>query len=87
MKINACSHVPRHVPDRPEQPVCEECVKTGDGWVHLRMCLHCGHVGCCDNSRNRHAAKHFTDTGHAVMESVEPFEDWRWCHIDKVMVE
>ncbi len=87
MNINACSHVPRHVPDRPEQKFCEECIKTGDGWVHLRMCLYCGHVGCCDNSKNKHAAKHFAATGHAVMESVELFEDWRWCYIDKVIVE
>jgi hypothetical protein len=66
---------------------CEECVKMGDAWVHLRECLVCGHVGCCDSSKNQHATKHFHATKHPVMRSVEPGEDWGWCYEDEVMVE
>jgi hypothetical protein len=66
---------------------CEECIKVGDTWVHLRECLICGHVGCCDDSKNKHATKHFTATHHAVMRSVEPGEFWAWCYVDEVMVQ
>jgi uncharacterized UBP type Zn finger protein len=66
---------------------CEECTKAGDTWVHLRECLICGHVGCCDDSKNRHATKHFTATHHAVMRSVEPGELWAWCYVDEVMAQ
>jgi hypothetical protein len=66
---------------------CEECVKMGDTWVHLRECLNCGHVGCCDSSKNKHATKHFHATKHPVMRSVEPGETWGWCFVDEVMVE
>jgi uncharacterized UBP type Zn finger protein len=66
---------------------CEECVKMGSGWVHLRECLVCGHVGCCDSSPNTHATKHFHKTGHAVMRSVEPGDAWGWCFVDEAMVE
>jgi uncharacterized UBP type Zn finger protein len=65
---------------------CEDCVKTGDTWVHLRECLACGHVGCCDSSKNKHATKHFKATGHPVMRSAEPGEEWGWCYVDEVMV-
>jgi uncharacterized UBP type Zn finger protein len=65
--------------------VCEDCVKTGDRWVHLRMCLSCGHVGCCDSSKNKHATKHFRETGHPLMRSVEPGENWVWCYVDELM--
>jgi len=64
--------------------VCEECVKMGDPWVHLRMCLICGHVGCCDSSKNRHATKHFHKTEHPLVRSVEPGESWIWCYVDEV---
>ncbi len=64
---------------------CEDCVKTGDSWVHLRECLLCGHVGCCDSSKNKHATKHFHASKHAVMRSVEPGEHWAWCYVDEVM--
>jgi hypothetical protein len=63
---------------------CEECLKTGGRWVHLRMCQQCGHVGCCDNSPGRHATAHFRDTGHPVMRSAEPGEEWSWCYVDDV---
>jgi len=63
---------------------CEECLKTGDRWVHLRMCEICGHVGCCDSSPNRHATAHFHETGHPVIRSAEPGEDWSWCYVDEI---
>jgi Isopeptidase T len=63
---------------------CEDCVKTGDTWVHLRMCLTCGHVGCCDASKNKHATKHFRQTSHRLIRSVEPGEAWAWCHVDRI---
>jgi len=59
---------------------------VGDAWIHLRMCLSCGHVACCDSSRNKHASKHFRASSHALVESAEPGEDWRWCYIDKVYI-
>ena len=57
---------------------CGECLKIGSGWVHLRMCLNCGKVGCCDNSPMTHATKHFQATGHNIVRSIEPGEDWVW---------
>lgn len=66
---------------------CEECLKTGDKWVHLRLCLECGHVGCCDNSKNKHATKHFHQTGHPVIRSYEPGENWEYCYVDDVFAE
>jgi len=66
---------------------CEECEKIGSDWVHLRLCLTCGHVGCCDNSKNKHGTKHFQSTKHPVMKSYEPEENWKWCFIDQVMIE
>lgn len=80
MSIKPCAHVPTDWPERPLRPVCQECVALGDRWVHLRLCLHCGHVGCCDDSKNRHATHHFQRTAHAVIQSVEPGEDWAWCY-------
>lgn len=59
----------------------------GSEWVHLRLCLGCGHVGCCDNSINRHATKHFRTTKHPVMRSFERGEDWGWCYVDELMLE
>lgn len=65
---------------------CEDCLAQGGVWLHLRICLECGHVGCCDDSRNRHATKHFHRTNHAIIQSIEPGEDWRWCYIDERLV-
>jgi uncharacterized UBP type Zn finger protein len=59
----------------------------GDSWVHLRLCEICGHVGCCDSSKNRHATKHFGKTEHPIMRSLEQAEDWGWCYVDEVMIE
>jgi uncharacterized UBP type Zn finger protein len=66
---------------------CEGCLKAGDRWVQLRMCLTCGHVGCCDSSEGKHAAKHFEASGHPIMRSVEPGQSWRWCYVDQAYVE
>jgi len=63
---------------------CEECMKSGETWLHLRMCLECGHVGCCDSSKNRHARAHFRETKHPLIQSAERGEDWRWCYVDEV---
>jgi uncharacterized UBP type Zn finger protein len=61
---------------------CEECMAIGSKWVHLRRCLECGHIGCCDSSPNKHATAHFHGTGHPVIQSFERGEDWRWCFLD-----
>ena len=70
----------------PSADGCEDCLRTGGSWVHLRLCLTCGHVGCCDSSPGRHATKHFQKTRHPIIQSFEPGEDWRWCYIDQVEV-
>jgi uncharacterized UBP type Zn finger protein len=66
--------------------VCPACVEKGDRWVHLRMCLACGHVGCCDSSKNKHATKHFHTSHHPLMRSIEPREAWVWCYVDERVV-
>jgi len=82
-----CAHVtmakdpPATTPDG-----CEECLASGDRWVHLRLCRTCGHVGCCDSSKNKHATKHFHATKHPVMRSHQPGESWSWCYLDERMV-
>lgn len=65
---------------------CEECLASGSTWVHLRLCLSCGHVGCCDSSPSRHATAHNHQSGHPVIRSFEPGEDWRWCYVDQSIV-
>lgn len=69
-----------------QKSVCEECVQIGDPWVHLRLCLVCGHVGCCDSSKNRHAARHYRHTTHPLIRSIEPGERWIWCYADETIV-
>lgn len=64
---------------------CEECLKTGDRWVHLRMCQVCGKIGCCDSSPNQHASRHFAESGHPIVRSAEPGEDWSYCFADELM--
>jgi len=83
---SACSHLDSiQVTDLPEPPLgCEECLKIDGRWMHLRMCLACGKVGCCDNSPNHHATAHFHESGHALIRSAEPDEEWVWCYIDEV---
>ena len=63
---------------------CEECLKTGDRWLHLRMCMTCGRIGCCDSSPHRHASRHATDDRHPIARSAEPGEDWSWCYVDEI---
>jgi hypothetical protein len=63
---------------------CEDCLREGGKWLHLRICLSCGHVGCCDDSPNRHATAHFHASSHAIIRSLEPGEEWCWCYIDEV---
>ena len=71
--------------DLPEPLLgCEDCLKIDGRWMHLRMCLACGKIGCCDNSQNRHATAHFHESGHALIRSAEPDESWIWCYVDEV---
>ncbi len=83
---SVCTHVKEIRPVHAKIKGCEECLKIGDSWVHLRLCLSCGHVGCCDSSKNKHATKHFRSTKHPIMQSIEPGEDWKWCYVDEVEV-
>jgi uncharacterized UBP type Zn finger protein len=84
-----------HFEDLPPEPSpsasyakgCKECIAMGDTWVHLRECLDCGHVGCCDSSKNKHATRHFHTSKHPVMRSVEPGENWGYCYVDELMVD
>jgi uncharacterized UBP type Zn finger protein len=74
-------------PVAPRTPEgCEECLLIGSPWVHLRLCLTCGHVGCCDSSPNRHARAHAGAAGHPIVRSLEPGESWRWCYVDEAFV-
>ena len=82
-----CTHASWIRPVSPKTEGCEECLASGDTWVHLRLCLTCGHVGCCDQSKNKHATRHFRTTGHPVMRSLEPGEDWRWCYVDELPLD
>jgi uncharacterized UBP type Zn finger protein len=79
-----CPHLDLVHPVAPLSTGCEECLKRGDTWVHLRSCLSCGRVGCCDQSKNRHATRHYHDTAHPLIRSLEPGEDWIWCYVDEV---
>ena len=81
-----CSHFDQVRPVEPRTKGCEECEKTGDTWVHLRLCLACGHVGCCDSSPNRHATAHAEASGHPLIRSLEPGEKWSFCYPDEVVM-
>lgn len=83
---NKCAHIDQVRAATPLTDGCEECLRTGDEWVHLRLCLACGHVGCCDDSKNRHATAHFDSTRHPLVESLEPGDGWRWCYVDEVLI-
>ena len=85
LTTNKCLHTESlTVVQAPERMVCSECIEAGDSWVHLRICMSCGHVGCCDSSKNKHAAKHFETSRHPVMRSLEEGETWAWCYVDEV---
>jgi uncharacterized UBP type Zn finger protein len=78
-----CTHTDQIRDVKPSAKGCEDCLKIGDRWVHLRLCLSCGHVGCCDSSKNRHASAHARATKHPIVRSFQPGEDWMWCYADE----
>ena len=82
-----CTHLDQIEDVTPGTPDgCEGCLASGDRWVSLRLCLTCGHVGCCDSSKNQHATKHYHDTGHPIIQSFQPGENWRWCYVHEIYV-
>jgi uncharacterized UBP type Zn finger protein len=82
-----CTHITEVEPVSPSSEGCEDCLRSGGRWVHLRMCQSCGHVGCCDSSPNRHATAHYGETRHPLIRSFEPGEDWWWCYVDELAFE
>jgi len=84
--VTVCTHLDQvRVTQLPEAvDGCEECLRSGDPWLHLRICLECGHVGCCDDSPNRHASAHSGSSSHPIIRSLEPGEVWSWCYVDQV---
>ena len=83
-----CTHLDTATDVTPSGPGCEECLRDGGQWVHLRLCMSCGHVGCCDSSPGRHATAHYRERpDHVLVRSYEPGEDWWWCYVDEVTFE
>jgi hypothetical protein len=82
-----CTHLETITTSPPDNTGCGDCLAIGSTWVHLRRCTYCGHVGCCDNSPNRHATAHFRSTDHPIVQSYEPGEDWYWCYADDLFFE
>ena len=82
-----CDHMATINQVTPSAQGCEECLKTGSVWLHLRLCRSCGHVGCCDDSPNRHATAHFRATHHPIIEGYDPPEGWGWCYVDDIIVD
>ena len=85
--MDSCSHLERISEVTPSADGCEDCLRSGATWFHLRLCLTCGHVGCCDRSPNQHATTHFHQIGHPVIRSFEPGESWIWCFVDEELFE
>ena len=85
--MKSCGHLDQiQVVETPQEIAgCEECLRTGSSWVHLRMCHTCGQIGCCDSSPNRHASAHAREAAHPLFRSVEPGEEWTWCAVDEVI--
>lgn len=81
-----CTHLDLIQAVTPSAEGCQECLVLGDTWVNLRQCMVCGQVGCCDDSKNKHASRHFKATGHPIMKSLVPGEDWMWCFVDRVTI-
>ena len=81
---DTCTHLDVVDDVAPSAEGCQDCIPLGDRWVHLRLCMTCGHVGCCDSSKNRHATAHFHASTHPLVQSYEPGEDWWWCYVDEV---
>ena len=86
MTEGGCTHLDQIKIETTDKHVCEECIKMGDSWLHLRLCLTCGRVGCCDSSKNKHATKHFRSSKHPLVRSIEPGESWVWCYEDNTFV-
>lgn len=84
---STCEHAALIAKVSPSAKGCEECLRIGSPWVHLRVCRICGHVGCCDSSSHRHATAHFRATGHPVMEGYDPPEGWGWCYMDEIELD
>lgn len=84
--MTTCSHLGQIREVTPSSTGCEDCLRIGDTWVHLRLCMICGHIGCCDQSKNKHATRHFHSTRHPIIRSFEPGEDWGWCHADQLFL-
>ena len=84
MSPEHCTHLDQIRIETTDKHVCEDYIKTGDTWVELRLCLTCGHVGCCDSSKNKHATKHFRSSGHPLVRTIEPGESWVWCYVDEI---
>ena len=82
----ACPHAAGLKDVEPQGNACQDCLKIGDQWLSLRVCMTCGYVGCCDSSPNRHASRHFQATGHPVVRSGEPGERWAWCYLDSTFL-
>ena len=80
-----CQHLDQIKVTHASTLVCPECVRLGDTWVHLRLCLECGNVGCCDSSKNKHATRHFRHSQHPLIRSLEPGESWVWCYVDEIV--
>jgi uncharacterized UBP type Zn finger protein len=83
----SCDHLDAITMREASGDGCVECLASGSGWVHLRRCVSCGHVGCCDASPNRHATAHFHASSHPLIQSFEPGEDWYWCYLDELIFE
>lgn len=81
-----CTHLDQIRDVSPRTQGCEACAVEGTTWIELRLCLTCGHVGCCEESPGRHARRHFEETGHPIIRSLEPGDDWTWCYADDVYV-
>jgi uncharacterized UBP type Zn finger protein len=82
-----CSHLDTIRNVAPSSDGCDACRQLGDTWVHLRECLECGNVACCDDSKNKHATKHFHASHHPIIRSLQPGENWKWCYVDEVAWE
>ncbi len=82
-----CTHLDFVLTEHPNTKGCEECLRLGDTWVRLRLCRTCGHVGGCDDSKNKHATTHFRSTQHPIITSLEPEGSWSWCYVDQIVME
>ena len=85
--MQTCEHLKEIKPVEPHSTGCEDCLKIGGRWVHLRLCESCGHVGCCDSSPNTHATKHYHSSDHPIIKSFEPGENWGYCYVDDLFYE